>query len=116
MQKAALLSLVLTITSSTAIAAAPVFQLHEKDASPQLRAIDAYPSKLERDSALRDLKMPSHTASVFRGGVYLSNVGYSVTSDSDAGIMPAGYSYAPYYASSHEAGTAASNATGLNSR
>lgn len=119
MQKAALLSLVLIINSSTAIAAAPVFQLHEKDAGPQLRAIDAYPSKPERDSALRDLKMPSHIASVFRGGTYLSNVSYAVTSDSDAGIMPAGYSYAPYYGASHEAevgaGTVAASASGLNS-
>ncbi|MDB5992616.1 MAG: hypothetical protein JWQ10_4019 [Herbaspirillum sp.] len=95
MQKAALLGLLFIINSSAAIAAAPIFQLHEKDASPQLRAIDAYPSKLERDSALRDLKMPSHTASIFRGGAYLATVGYS-----DAGIMPAGYSYAPYYATS----------------
>jgi hypothetical protein len=124
MQKATLLGLLLIINSSAAFAAAPIFQLHEKDANPQVRAIDAYPSKLERDSALRDLKMPSHTAPLFRGGAYLANVGYNVTSDSDAGIMPAGYSYAPYFASSLETdaggafGTvaASTSTTGLNSR
>lgn len=115
MQKAALLSLVLIINSSTAIAAAPVFQLNGNDAGPQLQAIDAYPSKLERDSALRDLQMPSRTAAVFRGGTYLSNVAYNVMSDGDAGIVPASDSYAPYYSSSREAG-AGTAVTALNRR
>jgi hypothetical protein len=118
MQKAALLSLVLIINSSTAIAAAPIFQLHGNDAGRQLRAIDAYPSKLEGDSALHDMQIPSDTASVSLGGAYLSNVVYNVTSDGDAGIMPASDSYAPYYASSRAAGagTVAAGISGLNSR
>ena len=78
MQKVALLSLALFANSSAALAATPVFQLHESDARSQLRAIDIISPKPERD-ALHNLQMPSHTApaSASRGGAFISNVLYN---------------------------------------
>jgi hypothetical protein len=106
MQKVVLLSLALFASSSAALAATPVFQLHESDASSQLRAIDIISPKPERDAALRNLQMPSHTAtaSASRGGAFISNVLYKPASNggwsnrqTDAGIMPVGNAtYADY--------------------
>jgi hypothetical protein len=106
MQKVALLSLALFANSSAALAATPVFQLHESDARSQLRAIDSISPKPERDAAVRGLQMPSHAAHTpaSRGGAFISNVLYNPATNggwsnrrADAGIVPVGNSiYADY--------------------
>jgi hypothetical protein len=120
MQKVVLLSLALIANSGVALAATPVFQLHENGARSQLRAIDIISPKPEGDAALGDLQMPSHTShrsssSASRGGAFISNVLYNPASPGgwskrqvNAGVMPLGNSihaeYADYDVPSNNAG------------
>lgn len=96
MQKATLLlglglSLGLTLNSSAALAAAPVFQLAAHDAGAQMMAIDKYPSGIERDTVLHGAQTSSLRS--FNGGAVLTKAVYYASSgtgsDGGAELIPA---------------------------